>query len=114
MIGGELSKFILMSSSSKIGGVLFKLNDISCGDKGVSENYEDGNLHVAESMTFATSNCRHLRLLCPQMQQCPHFVDLWFLGWPFVDTTSSSQIPLNFKGLVVPIVFFLRPLHVYN
>ena len=35
---GELSKFMLMSSSSKIGGVLFKLNDLSCDDKGVGEN----------------------------------------------------------------------------
>jgi len=42
-MGGELSKLMLMSSSSKIEGILFKLYDTSCGDKGVGENCEEGS-----------------------------------------------------------------------
>jgi len=40
--GGELFKFILLPSSSKIWGVSFRLNDTSCGDTGAWETRKTG------------------------------------------------------------------------
>jgi len=52
--GGELFKFMLLSSSLR--GVSFRLNDTSCDEMGVWGNKEDWNSHALMCASFPTSN----------------------------------------------------------